>query len=163
MTQNISLAEIKRDSRPSGGLRDRNPGGRAGLRRPFGSLARQRWNSARESGNKQMGVSFRGDELLGNVSIVHDWLTVYGAERVFQQILSIAPHADIFPLLNVVPEQQRSFLGGRRPTTSFIQHSPFAKRKYCNHLAIMPHAIEQLICRPIRLSFPIVPPSPRAS
>jgi len=88
--------------------------------------------------------SLRRAELPSKVAIVHDWLTVYGgAERVLEQILLIAPHADVFALVDFLPEQERCFLGGRRPATSFIQHMPFAKRKYRSYLPVMPHAIEQ--------------------
>ena len=56
--------------------------------------------------------SLRRAELPSKVAIVHDWLTVYGgAERVLEQILLIAPHADVFALVDFLPEQERCFLG----------------------------------------------------
>lgn len=78
------------------------------------------------------------------VAIVHDWLTVYGgAERVLEHMLAVMPQADLYSLVDFVPDEQRGFLGGRRPRTSFIQHLPWARRHYRNYLPLMPLAIEQ--------------------
>ncbi len=44
------------------------------------------------------------------VAIVCDWLVVYaGAERVVEQILNIYPDADIFCLVDFLPDNQRGF------------------------------------------------------
>ncbi len=78
------------------------------------------------------------------IAIVHDWLTVYaGAERVLEQMLVVYPDADIFSLIDFVPEKQRSFIGARQVNTSFLQKMPFLKKKYRNFLPLMPYAIEQ--------------------
>ena len=79
------------------------------------------------------------------VAVVCDWLVVYaGAERVIEQILKLYPEADIFSLIDFVPEEQRGFLLGKKATTSFLQNMPFARKKYRSYLPLMPLAIEQL-------------------
>ncbi|HTI18896.1 MAG TPA: glycosyltransferase family 4 protein [Trinickia sp.] len=79
------------------------------------------------------------------VAVVHDWLVTYaGAERVLEQILYLYPEADLFSVCDFLPEDQRSFLGGRTAQTSFIQRLPFARRRYRAYLPLMPLAIEQL-------------------
>ncbi|APZ42832.1 glycosyltransferase family 4 protein [Acidihalobacter ferrooxydans] len=79
------------------------------------------------------------------VALVHDWLTVYaGAERVLEQLLALYPEADLFAVCDFLPEDQRGFLGGRTPHTTFIQHLPGAQRRYRSYLPLMPLAIEQL-------------------
>jgi glycosyltransferase involved in cell wall biosynthesis len=78
------------------------------------------------------------------IAIVHDWLTVYaGAEKVLEQMLLCYPQADIFSLVDFLPDSQRAFLQGKKVTTSFIQQLPFAKAKYRAYLPLMPLAIEQ--------------------
>jgi len=79
------------------------------------------------------------------IAIVHDWLTVYaGAERVLEQILLCYPLADVFSLVDFLPDSHRAFLQGKKVTTTFIQKLPFAKSKYRAYLPLMPLAIEQL-------------------
>jgi glycosyltransferase involved in cell wall biosynthesis len=78
------------------------------------------------------------------IAIVHDWLVVYaGAERVLEQMLRVFPHADLFSLIDFLPDTERGFLDGRRPQTSFLQRLPGARRGYRRYLALMPYAIEQ--------------------
>jgi hypothetical protein len=79
------------------------------------------------------------------VAIVHDWCVVYGgAERVLEHIIDCYPDADVFSLIDVVPEEQRGFLRGKTPTTSFMQKIPFIKKLYRKLIFLMPFAIEQL-------------------
>jgi glycosyltransferase involved in cell wall biosynthesis len=78
------------------------------------------------------------------VAIVHDWLVTYaGAERVLEQMLVCYPQADIFTLVDFIPEGARTFLQGRPVTTSFIQKLPFARKRYRSYLPLMPLAVEQ--------------------
>ena len=78
------------------------------------------------------------------VAIVHDWLPLYGgAERLLEQIITVFPQADIYTIIDTVPEEQRGFLGGRPVTTSFIQRLPFGRTKYRSYLPLLPLAIEQ--------------------
>lgn len=78
------------------------------------------------------------------VAIVHDWLVTYaGAERVLEQMLVTYPQADLFSLIDFVPEGERSFLGGRTVHTSFLQRVPGVRRGYRRFLPLMPLAIEQ--------------------
>jgi len=75
--------------------------------------------------------------------VVHDWLPVYGgAERVLEQMLHVLPQADLYSLLDFVPEDQRGFLGGREVHTSMIQRLPMARRRYRAYLPLAPLAIE---------------------
>jgi len=78
------------------------------------------------------------------VAIIHDWLVVNGgAEKVLEEILVIYPQAEIFTLVDYLPEEDRTWLGGRTIRTSFIQKLPFAKNKYRNYFPLFPIAIEQ--------------------
>ncbi len=78
------------------------------------------------------------------VAIVHEWLVSYaGSEKVVEQMLNCFPDADIFTLIDNLPESERSFLNGRKITTSFLQKIPFAKTKHRLFLPLMPLAIEQ--------------------
>lgn len=79
------------------------------------------------------------------VALVHDWLEVYaGAEKVLEQLLNIWPEADVYTLVDFLPEKSRGFLKGKKVHTSFIQKLPFARTKFRNYLPLMPLAIEQL-------------------
>ena len=79
------------------------------------------------------------------VAVICDWLVVYaGAERVLEQILQIYPDADLFCLVDFLPEDQRGFIQNKKTYTSFIQHLPRAKKSYRSYLPLMPLAIEQL-------------------
>lgn len=80
-----------------------------------------------------------------NVALIHDWLTTYaGAERVLEQMLTVYAQADLFAVCDFLPPEQRAFLQGRVPQTSFIQRLPLAARRYRGYLPLMPLAIEQL-------------------
>jgi len=75
---------------------------------------------------------------------VHDWLPLYaGAERVLEQILHVFPEADVWSLLDFIPEGERGFLQNKRVATSFIQSLPFVRSHYRSYLPLMPLAIEQ--------------------
>lgn len=79
------------------------------------------------------------------IAIVHDWLVTYaGAERVLEQIIYCYPDADLFSVVDFLPEKDRGFLQGKIPTTTFIQKLPGASKHYRNYLPLMPLAIEQL-------------------
>ena len=78
------------------------------------------------------------------IAIIHDWLVTYaGAERVLEQMLNIYPEADLFSIVDFIPEDSRGFILNKPVTTSFIQKLPFAKSKYRSYLPLMPLAIEQ--------------------
>ena len=78
------------------------------------------------------------------VAIVHDWLVTYaGAEKVLEKMIDCYPEADLFSIVDFLPDDDREFLKGKRPITSFIQKLPKAKSNYRNYLPLMPIAIEQ--------------------
>jgi glycosyltransferase involved in cell wall biosynthesis len=77
------------------------------------------------------------------VAVVHDWLVANGgAERTLARILECYPQADLFTLVDFMPQEERGFLGERRIYTSFLQRLPFARRRYRSYLPLMPLAIE---------------------
>jgi glycosyltransferase involved in cell wall biosynthesis len=79
------------------------------------------------------------------VAIVHDWLVTYaGAERVLEQLLILFPESDIYSICDFLSENERNFLDGRKPLTTFIQNLPGARKHYRKYLPLMPLAIEQL-------------------
>lgn len=78
------------------------------------------------------------------VALVHDWLTTYaGAEKVFEQIIRLYPHADLYSVVDFLPKHQRQFLKNKKVNTSFIQKLPMASRYYRQFLPLMPLAVEQ--------------------
>ncbi|MBX9593752.1 MAG: glycosyltransferase [Roseomonas sp.] len=78
------------------------------------------------------------------VAIVHEWLETYaGSERVLEQLLAIWPQAELFVVCDFLAEKDRHFLGGRMPTTSFIQRLPRARQWFRYYLGLMPIAVEQ--------------------
>jgi len=79
------------------------------------------------------------------IAIVHDWLLTYaGAERVLEQLFQIYPEADLFSVVDFIPDGKRDFIHNKKVKTTFIQNLPAAKRYYRHYLPLMPIAIEQL-------------------
>ena len=79
------------------------------------------------------------------IAIVCDWLITHaGSERVLGEILQCYPQADIFAVVDFIPPAERSFLFNKPVKTTFIQHLPFAKKRYRSYLPLMPLAIEQI-------------------
>ena len=78
------------------------------------------------------------------IAIIHDWLVTYaGAERVLEQMLNVFSNADLFSLVDFLPDNNRGFIQNKPVKTSFIQKLPRAKTKYRQYLPLMPLAIEQ--------------------
>lgn len=78
-------------------------------------------------------------------AIVCEWLVTYaGSEKVLEQLIKCFPQADLFCVCDFLSEQDRAFLQGKKPVTTFIQQLPFARKKYRSYLPLMPLAIEQL-------------------
>jgi glycosyltransferase involved in cell wall biosynthesis len=79
------------------------------------------------------------------VAIVHDWLVNYsGAEKVLEQIINIYPDADLYSLVDFLPDNLRWYIRNKKTVTSFIQKLPFARKHFRHYLPLMPFAIEQL-------------------
>ncbi len=76
-------------------------------------------------------------------AIVHDWLSVYGgAESIIRIMHSLFPDAPVYTSVydaDNMPEDFREM--DIRP--SFLQHMPFAKKKYSSYLQLMPKAFER--------------------
>jgi glycosyltransferase involved in cell wall biosynthesis len=91
-------------------------------------------------------ISHAGDPDLGKlrVAVVHEWFSAYaGSERVVEQLLLLFPQAEVFGVVDFLPDSERAFLGGRRVHTTFIQQLPGARRNFRRYLPLMPLAIEQ--------------------
>jgi glycosyltransferase involved in cell wall biosynthesis len=78
------------------------------------------------------------------LAIVHDWLTgMRGGEKVLEGLCDLYPDADIFTLLHVrgsvSPRIER-----HRIITSFVQHLPYAARRYRHYLPLFPLAVRLL-------------------
>ncbi len=78
------------------------------------------------------------------VAIVHEWfVTLAGSEKVVEAILSLYPEADLFSLVEFLPEDLRDFIRHKPVQTSFIQQLPLANKHFRQYLPLMPLAIEQ--------------------
>ena len=79
------------------------------------------------------------------VAIVHEWFVDHsGSEKVLEQILQVFPEADLFAVVEFLPDHLKRFINNKPVKTTFIQKLPFARTKYRNYLPLMPLAIEQL-------------------
>jgi len=79
------------------------------------------------------------------VAIVHDWLVTWrGGETVLAEICGIYPQAQLFALVDFLPEDLRQKLQVRRATTSFLQWFPFSRTHFRLLLPLFPRAIEAL-------------------
>jgi glycosyltransferase involved in cell wall biosynthesis len=78
------------------------------------------------------------------IAIVHEWLTTYaGSEKVLEAMLAEYPQADVFTLINFLPEKHGSVILPRVVRTSFMQKIPYVKHFYRYLLGVMPYAVEQ--------------------
>lgn len=78
------------------------------------------------------------------VAIVHDWLTAMGgAEYTLQQLLTLYPQADIYTMVDILPEKERHWLKGHRIFTSPLQSFSFLTKRYRQMIWLMPFWIEQ--------------------
>ncbi|WP_312420629.1 glycosyltransferase family 4 protein [Anaerospora hongkongensis] len=78
------------------------------------------------------------------IAIIHDWLVTYaGAERVLEQMLHVFPNADLYSIVDFLPNEKRGFIKNKKVQTSFIQKLPLSESKYRQYLPLMPLAIEQ--------------------
>jgi glycosyltransferase involved in cell wall biosynthesis len=78
-------------------------------------------------------------------AIICDWLvTLGGAEKFLSHLINCFPEADLFAVVDFIPNKDRDFILNKPVKTTFIQKMPFAKRRYRHYLPLMPIAIEQL-------------------
>ncbi|MBE9079588.1 glycosyltransferase [Romeria aff. gracilis LEGE 07310] len=79
-----------------------------------------------------------------NVAVVHEWLASYaGSEKVVEQILRQYPQADLYSLVDFLPDELRYFIQHRPVRTSFLQRLPLARQRFRSYLPLMPIAVEQ--------------------
>jgi len=79
------------------------------------------------------------------IAVVHEWLDTWGgSEMVLAELLRLYPQAELFALVDFLPEEYRSHLGGRQVRTSFIQGLPGARAAFRRYLPLFPAAIGAL-------------------
>ncbi|MEO8753970.1 MAG: glycosyltransferase family 4 protein, partial [Casimicrobiaceae bacterium] len=79
------------------------------------------------------------------VAVVHDWLDTWrGGENVLAEIVRAYPQADLFTLVDFLPDAQRERLLGKHAHTTFVQRFPGARRHFRMLLPLFPRAIESL-------------------
>lgn len=79
------------------------------------------------------------------IALVHDWLDTWrGGEQVLAELCRIFGAADLFALVDYLPESDRAKLGNRHVATSFLQRMPLAGRDFRRWLPLFPRAIESL-------------------
>jgi glycosyltransferase involved in cell wall biosynthesis len=80
------------------------------------------------------------------LALVQDWFAVNGgAEKVVRELVDMYPEADIFSLVDFLNDSDRQeILKGKKSTSSYLQHFPFAREHFRNYLPLFPNAIESL-------------------
>lgn len=81
----------------------------------------------------------------GRIAVVHDWLDQWrGGENVLAALLRIFPAAELFALVDFLPEHLRGRLLGKHAHTTFLQRLPGARRYFRNLAPLFPRAIESI-------------------
>ncbi|MEI6712919.1 MAG: glycosyltransferase [Verrucomicrobiota bacterium] len=98
---------------------------------------------------KELSEQDPGDEsaqwIPERIAIIHDWLPeVGGAEKVLGEMLNVFPAADLYSLIDFIPESERAFLHGKQVQTTFLQQLPAVRRFYRACLPLMPLAVEHI-------------------
>jgi glycosyltransferase involved in cell wall biosynthesis len=79
------------------------------------------------------------------VAVVHEWLVTYaGSEKALEQILNLFPDADLFCVIDYLPDSLREVISKHKVTTTFIQKLPLSAKYYRLYLPLMPFAISRL-------------------
>lgn len=79
------------------------------------------------------------------VAVVHDWLEHWrGGEHVLHEILRLYPAAELFALVDFLPDSLRERVLGKRAHTTALQRLPGARRYFRTLLPLFPRAIESL-------------------
>jgi len=79
------------------------------------------------------------------IAVVHDWIDTWrGGENVLAEVLAIVPHAELYALVDFLPEHLRPRLLGKRAHTTFLQRLPGARRYFRALLPLFPRAIAGL-------------------
>jgi glycosyltransferase involved in cell wall biosynthesis len=79
------------------------------------------------------------------MAVAYDWLQAWrGGETVLAAVLRLYPAADLFAVVDFLPDALRPRIGGKRARTSFVQHVPGARRYFRFLLPLFPRAVESL-------------------
>ena len=79
------------------------------------------------------------------MAVAYDWLQAWrGGETVLAAILGLYPAADLFAVVDFLPDTLRARIGGKRARTTFVQRFPGARRYFRYLLPLFPRAIESL-------------------
>ena len=79
------------------------------------------------------------------VALIYDKLDVYGGgERVLEQMIALHPDADVCVSVDNLKPDNRSFLRGKVPITTFAQKLPFVRQHHRQFLLLLMFAMEQL-------------------
>jgi glycosyltransferase involved in cell wall biosynthesis len=80
-----------------------------------------------------------------NTALIYDKLDVFaGGERVLEQMLALYPESDVCVAVDIMKEQDRGFLRGKVPITTFAQRVPFVRHHHRHFLLLLMFAMEQL-------------------
>jgi len=79
------------------------------------------------------------------VALIYDKLDVYGGgERVLEQMISLYPESDVCVAVDNLKADNRAFLHGKVPITTFAQKLPFVRQHHRQFLLLLMFAMEQL-------------------
>jgi glycosyltransferase involved in cell wall biosynthesis len=80
-----------------------------------------------------------------NTALVYDKLDVFGGgERVLEQMIDLYPQSDVCVAIDIMKAQDRHFLRGKIPITTFAQKLPLVKHRHRQFLLLLMFAMEQL-------------------
>ena len=80
-----------------------------------------------------------------NIALVYDKLDVFGGgERVLEQMLNLYPQSDVCVSIDIMKPEDRDFLRGKVPITTFAQNLPLVRHHHRHFLLLLMFAMEQL-------------------